>query len=266
MDEIKKELAKAAGTVAADVAEDLVRPTSKSIGENMGLLVDGVMGWLGYWGQKQQIKRAVYLEEYKKQIVQKITKISEQNLIEPPIRIVGPAIEASKFFIEETTCREMFAELIASSCNSAISGAVHPSFPEIIKQLSPLDAHFLLLFKKQTTFPIAELTGKDANGKLTPYPYLLFDFMTVPNDFSYSEHLELSKTVDMLVRLGLMLKNDRIIQLNYDYDSFKNHWFYRAIEKTLEEGSTLRIHSYRIELTLLGKDFVRSCVPDNIGE
>ena len=80
MDEIKKELAKAAGTVATDVAEDLVRPTSKSIGENMGLLVDGVMGWLGYWGQKQQIKRAVYLEEYKKQIVQKITKIPEQNL------------------------------------------------------------------------------------------------------------------------------------------------------------------------------------------
>ena len=97
-------------------------------------------------------------------------------------------------------------------------------------------------------------------------PYLLFDFMTVSNDFTYPEHLELSKTVDMLLRFGLLIKNDRIIQLNYDYDSFKNHWFYRAIEKTLEEGSTLRIHSYRIELTLLGKDFVRSCVPDNIGE
>ena len=164
MDEMEKELAKAAGTLAKDVAEDLVRPTSKSIGENMGLLVDGVMGWLGYWGQKQQIKRAVHLEEYKKQIAKKIAEIPEENLIEPPVRIVGPAIEASKFFIEETTCREMFAQLIASSCNSAVSGAVHPSFPEIIKQLSPLDARFLLLFKKQSTFPIVELTEKDANG------------------------------------------------------------------------------------------------------
>ena len=35
MDEMEKELAKAAGTLAKDVAEDLVRPTSKSIGENM---------------------------------------------------------------------------------------------------------------------------------------------------------------------------------------------------------------------------------------
>lgn len=266
MNEIKQKLAKATGTVATDVAEDLVRPTSKSIGENVGLLIDGAMGWLGYWGQKQQIKREIYLEEYKKQITQKIENIPEENLIEPPVRIVGPAIEASKFFIEEATCREMFAKLIASSCNNAVSGAVHPSFPEIIKQLSPLDARFLLLFKKQSTFPIAELTEKDTNEKLTPYPNLLFDFMTVPNDFTYSEHLELSKAVDMLVRFGLLTKNDRVIQLNYNYNSFKNHWFYRATEKTLEEGSVLKIHPYRIELTLLGKDFVKSCVPDDIGE
>ena len=266
MNEMEKELTKAAGTIAKDVAEDLVRPTSKSIGENMGLLVDGVMGWLGYWGQKQQIKRAVCLEEYKKQIVQKITKIPEENLIEPSARIVGPAIESSKFFIEETTCREMFAQLIASSCNSAVSGAVHPSFPEIIKQLSPLDARFLLLFKKQGTFPIAELIEEHTNAVLTPYLHILFDFMTVPNDFTYPEQLELSKTVDMLVRFGILIKNDRIIQSDYDYDTFKKHWFYSAVEKTLEEGSTLKIHSYRIELTLLGEDFVRSCVPDDTGE
>lgn len=266
MNEIKQELAKAAGTVAKDVAEDLVRPTSKSIGENVGLLVDGVMGWLGYWGQKQQIKRRAYLEEYKKQIAQKIAKIPEENLIEPPVRIVGPAIEASKFFIEEATCRDMFAELIASSCNRAVSSAVHPSFPEIIKQLSPLDARFLLLFKKQSTFPIAELTEKDENGKLTPYPHLLFDFMAVPNDFTYSEHFDLSKTIDMLIRFGILIKNDRIIQLNYDYDSFKKHWFYCAVEKNLKEGSTLKIHYYRVELTLLGQDLVKSCIPNDTGE
>lgn len=266
MDELKQELAKAAGTVAKDVAEDLARPTSKSIGENVGLLVDGVMGWLGYWGQKQQIKRRAYLEEYKKQIDQKIAKIPEENLIEPPVRVVGPAIEASKFFIEEATCREMFAELIASSCNRAVSGAVHPSFIEIIKQLSPLDAQFLLLLKKQSTFPIAELTEEDANGLLTPYYNILFDFMAVPNDFTYTEHLDLSKTIDMLIRFGLLIKNDRILQLNYDYSGFKNHWLYGAAERALKEGSTLKIHPYRIELTLLGKDFVKSCVPDDSGE
>ena len=81
MDEIKQELAKAAGRVAEDVAKDLVRPTSKSIGENVGLLVDGVMGWLGYWGQKQQIRREAYLEEYKKQIAKRLQKYRKKILL-----------------------------------------------------------------------------------------------------------------------------------------------------------------------------------------
>lgn len=262
MSEVEKELAKAAGQVATDVTEDLVRPTSKSIGENVGLLVDGVMGWLGYWGKKQQIKREVYLEEYKKEIAERIAKIPEENLIEPPIRVVGPAIEASKFFVEEDTCRKMFAQLIASACNSAVAGMVHPSFPEIIKQLSPLDARFLLLFKSRATFPAIELTERDTEGKLTPYPNLLFDFMDVPNDFTYPEQLELSKTVDMLMRFGLLIKNDRIIQLDYDYNTFEKHWFYVAIKKSLKNSSILQRRPYRLELTLLGQDFVKSCISD----
>jgi hypothetical protein len=111
------------------------------------------MGWLGYWGQKQEIKRKTYLEDYKRKITSKIGVIPHDNLIEPPIRIVGPAIEASKFFIEEESCREMFSQLIASSCNSTINESVHPAFPEMIKQLSPADGNFIQHYKAFSTFP-----------------------------------------------------------------------------------------------------------------
>ena len=46
------ESAKAITEVGKNIAEDLTRPTSKSIGDNLGLLVDGVFGWLGLWGGK----------------------------------------------------------------------------------------------------------------------------------------------------------------------------------------------------------------------
>lgn len=134
--------------VGKETLRDLVHPTAKSIGDNIGLFVDGVMGWLGYWGDKQKVKRAIYLEDYKKKIVDNILCIPEDSLIEPSTRIVGPAIEASKYFIEEEYCRDMFAKLIASSCDSSKSPSVHPSFPEVIKQLTPLDAKFLTLLKK----------------------------------------------------------------------------------------------------------------------
>ena len=82
MNDIEKECMKVVAELGKNVAEDIVRPTSKSIGENLGLLVDGVMGWLGYWGEKQKIKRQVYLEDYKNKITKKVLDIPEENIIE----------------------------------------------------------------------------------------------------------------------------------------------------------------------------------------
>ncbi len=178
------------------------------------------------------------------------------------MRIVGPAVEASKYFIEEAHCRDMFAKLIASSCDSSKTRFVHPVFPEIIKQLSPLDAKFLMLFKENRTYPVVELNEELKEGTVSPFSFLLFDLKDNKNRFDYPEQLELTKTVEILIRFGILKKNSAILELNYNYDSFKEHWFYKAILPTLKEGSVLRMVRYRVEPTVLGGDFVRSCLPD----
>lgn len=246
--------------VGKDVAEDIVRPTSKSVGENIGLLVDGVMGWLGFWGKKQQIKREVYLDDYKQKITKKIETVPGESLIEPPIRIVGPAIEASKFFIEEEYCREMFSQLIASSCNSNISRSVHPAFPEMIKQLSINDASFLRHFLTIYTIPCVEVFEHHNNGKITPFPHILFDFKGSSPTHTESDELALTETINNLTRLGLIVLNQKVIELDYDYKMFENHWFYKLILKAIEEESHVEMRKYRIELTELGKDFKKCCL------
>ena len=246
-----------------EVVSDLVRPTAQSIGNNIGLLVDGVMGWLGYWGERQKAKRTVYLEDYKRKITENILGIQEDKLIEPNMRIVGPAIEASKYFIEEECCRDLFAKLIASSCDSSESNFVHPAFPEIIKQLTPIDARFLVLFKKYATYPVVELQEVHEDKKITPFLHMLFDFKDCSVHFESWEQLELTKTVESLSRFGLLIKNTGVIELDYNYDNFKEHWFYKAVTPTISENSTVKMIKYRVELTMLGRDFVRSCVPDH---
>lgn len=72
------ESAKQTAKLGKDVASDIIRPTSKSIGENIGLLVDGVFGWLGVWGQKQKIRQEKNLEEFKKEINKNIEAISKK--------------------------------------------------------------------------------------------------------------------------------------------------------------------------------------------
>lgn len=257
---------KAVVELGKDIASDLVRPTSKSVGENLGLFVDGVMGWLGYWGEKQRVIREYKLAEYKKKITRKVEAIAEENLVEPPVRIVGPAIEASKFAIDEEICQEMFSKLIASACDASTIDMLHPSFPNIVSQLSPLDAKLLQTFMYHSTYPAARIKVRHKDGIVTPYNHLLFDFSSkkLPIIFNEKEQLRLTDTVDCLVRFGLIRLNSEIIELAYDYEKFKSHWYYvSAVASGITETDTMQMVKYRIELTELGKNFVRCCVPDS---
>lgn len=256
---LEDKVATAMVDVGKNVAEDLVRPTSKSIGDNLGLLVDGVMGWLGYWGQKQAIKREVYLADYKQKITEKVTAIPEEKLQEPKIRIVGPAIEASKFYIEEDEFRELFAELVASTCNTDYTNRVHPAFPEMIKQLARMDVRLLEIFRQTKTFPCCEIYAEHTDKTISPYPNILFDFKTCNHSFTQHDELMLTESIENLERLGLLVKNSSVIELGYDYENFRSHWFYKAMLKTIPNDSKINIRKYRIELTQLGSDFLVCC-------
>ena len=236
---VEEKVTEAIIDVGKNVAEDIVRPTSKSIGENLGLLVDGVMGWLGYWGQKQEIKRKAYLADYKKKIAEKVAGIPEEKLNEPKIRIVGPAIEASKFYIEEAEFRELFAELVASACDVDCVNKVHPAFPEMIKQLSYLDIKLLEVFRQTHTLPCCTINETHKDGKVTPYPHIMFDFKGVKHSFDQSKELQLTQSVENLERLGLLIKNSNVIELDYDYEKFRNHWLYKALGSVFEAESKI---------------------------
>lgn len=96
-----KKSAKATAEIYKDVVEDIVRSSSKSIGENLGLMFDGFMGWLGCWGENQIIKQQKNIDDFKKNLNENISNIPTENLKELTMNIVGPSIESAKFFYEE---------------------------------------------------------------------------------------------------------------------------------------------------------------------
>ena len=75
--------------------------------------------------QKYKIKQAANLEKYANEVKSGIEKIPEENIQEPKMSVVGPAFEASKFYIEEDEIRGMFAKLIASSMDKTQSINIH---------------------------------------------------------------------------------------------------------------------------------------------
>lgn len=118
-----------------------------------GQALDDMMTLVGFEklhevAEKKRAKRDQNIKDYKNSIATEISKIPEENIQEPPLSIVGPALEASKFYIEEEDLRDMFAKLIAGSMDASKSSLSHPSFVEIIKQMSPQDAKLIKQISK----------------------------------------------------------------------------------------------------------------------
>lgn len=259
MDEFEKQIAEKAAEFTKEIAEDVSRPSSKSIGKNLGLMVDGVFGWLGTWGEIQKMKQSKYMEDYKDKLYSKIENIPSEDLIEPNISIVGPAIESSKYFFNEEYYQDMFTNLIAASCDIKQKNKVHPSYVDIIKQLSPLDAKVLNLFKYHNTYPIANLKAINNDNTVTPVTILLCDFKEKNKEFSYDEFVEVSFSIDNLIRLNLITKNRDVIELGYDYSKFESNTFYTAFSNSLDQNSKISIIKYRMELTNFGMNFFNIC-------
>lgn len=113
-----------------------------------GRALDDIMTLVGFErlhevAEIRRYKRELNVKYFKESIAQKIANIPEERIQEPQLSTVGPALEASKYYIEEDSLREMFAILIASSMDSEKQDFVHPSFVEVIKQLTSTDANFI---------------------------------------------------------------------------------------------------------------------------
>ena len=150
--------------------------------------------------QKYKIKQAANLEKYANEVKLGIEKIPEENIQEPKMSVVGPALEASKFYIEEDEIRRMFAKLIASSMDKTQSINIHPSFVEIIKVLSPLDAQNLysLYYGGDETISKFRVTNKE-NGIYTDH----FNHVFLGNPECQDNNL-IEFSIDNLIRLKLV--------------------------------------------------------------
>ncbi|QUW22473.1 DUF4393 domain-containing protein [Sporosarcina sp. Marseille-Q4063] len=245
-----------------EAASAPARAVGNTLSELWGLTIGN---HISLWTQKQGIKQEINLQKFREKIEEKTLAIPEENLVEPQLHIIGPAIEASKYYIEYEELREMFANLIASSIDNRESQLTHPSFVEIIKQLSPLDAGNLSIFKKQSSLPITNyrLSYADNRGGVDLKVNV---FLANPTQ----KDIDLQATsISNLSRLGLVSLDYSASLIKEDiYYEFENTSFYLSYKQFLESEDAkkkLGIENYSsitlgkgiAQLTPLGNDFVK---------
>lgn len=218
-------------------------------------------GKFDHWNNKVVIKRENELLMLRQDIFEKTSKIPEEFITEPKMSIVGPAMEASQYFFEESYYREMFSNLISSSMDSRYSTTVHPAFTEFIKQLTPDEAIFLANIKKLNVnvFPISriKIISTKHKGNLS-IPLSIINI--VPSELCVGLSLSSNSIIDNLRRLNILeYVFDKHLTREGIYDFAYNSDLYIEAKEIYKNDPDIKLEIVKgmVSFTLLGQDFLR---------
>lgn len=240
-----------------NAAKNITDYPSKNIGQTFGDIWYLVFGAISQAADKKRMKYANDLEQYKLELDTAINRIPEKDRTTPSIQVTGQALENSKYCISSENLREMFVNLISGAMNKNMEAFVHPSFPEIIKQMSDKDAIFLKFMKYHFKFAIANIGINISSGGYTD---IYADVCGIKPEEMSDE--ECSAAISSLKRAGL-IETTYMIQFKDDskYNSLKNHPYYKGVEQTLTNPqNTIRFQKGQCYLTKLGINFVKVCI------
>lgn len=89
-------------------------------------------------------------------LAEKTAEIPEEHLTTPRASVAFPAMEGLGYSIDEPDLKEMYLNLLAAATDDRREEDAHPSFAEIIKQLSAQEAQLLLAILDSSPLPIIE--------------------------------------------------------------------------------------------------------------
>lgn len=254
-------------TIGTTIATTLAAKGIESPGKSLGNLWDIAIGnKIAAAYEKSKFKHNLDVEDFKNKLINNVSSIKKENLQEPKISIVGPALEASKYYFEEEEIRDMFANLIASSMDSTYNGIVQHSFVEIIKQLSPHDAKLLSFFSKSNALIDIRIESEDGEG--------IFLLRNIYFTDSFPEYKINTISLLNLEKQGLIkLDDNRFLSDKSLYDYYENSPLVLELKKQYDNKHSIsfsgkigkiKIVKKMFFITELGKAFKEVCVKDSL--
>lgn len=249
------------------IYQDAVQPIAKETGKTLqtiGKVVNSallpVRGLV--WG----------IEKFEDFIKVKVEKKLEHTPIDeicsPNLSVAGPAFESLKYAGYEETLREMYANLLANAMDINTKYDAHPSFVEIIKQLSSQEAQLLLYLAKKDNFPeICTLNnnttsrgsrfGRIGNNKKTSNQ-VKNEFLTVCSEFA--DKMDLNSALDNYRRL-------QILDIEIETEQNINDNMFGSISSFRKDNISEKIElsintTEKLFFTNFGQKFVKICVLD----
>lgn len=246
---------------AVPVYQDLLQPAVQELGKGVHTLAKTVHIALSpisafIWGY-DRIKDFI-----QKSLEEKLKSVPKENIISPAPEVAVPAIEALRYLGHREELREMFSRLLATSMNSETASLAHPSFVEILKQISSDEAKILKSMHSDGFQPIINLHA--LVGEKRHYINTIKNFTLIPY-LADCEFTELGPTyIENIIRLGLIhIDHGTHITDPNSYNELSTHPLIldniARIESAGMEHSIKKFVFYR---TSFGEVFYNACISE----
>lgn len=247
-------------TKTVPIYQDLLQPAMQELGKGVHTLAKTVNIALA------PISAFVWSYDTIKDFIQqslvaKLGNIPQENIISPAPEVAVPAIAALRYLGHKEELRDMFSNLLATSMNSESAKMAHPSFVEIIKQLSSDEAKILKFITNNNFMPIIDL-NRLVDG--TNFSIVVKNFTVIQYNIG-CEFPELGASyIENINRLGLIhIDNTTPLTDKTYYNDLENHiQILSRIKQIADEGMQYQINKFLYHRTSFGQKFYNACIKE----
>jgi Abortive infection alpha len=193
------------------------------------------------------VSREYFDTSFHIELAEKTAGIPDEELSTPLASVAIPAMQGLSYSLDEPSLKDMYLNLLAAATDKRRHAEAHPSFAEIIKQLSSAEVDALDHVLRQEELPVVQIraAAKTGNG------YRVMNWIDLEQGIPIE--FDLSAFLDNWVRLGLI----RISYTSklageglYDWASLRPEYV-----RLVAEGHAVTAVEGRLGVTSFGKRF-----------
>lgn len=263
------------------IYNDALQPLVKQIGKTLELPIRAINAALSPV-EKWILCRENNIEETKQLLAEKLKHVPPERIIAPEPYVAVPALQAISYCMNNIELKELFANLLATAMTEDKKELAHPSFVEIIKQFSPLDAKLLNESKIFDTkyIPSCQVRFQKKSSLKIPFKIENHPFRKgeighdILRNFVLFEkpsrnYNEISTSLGNIKRLGLIDIDYRYTLEDFShYVPFIDHPYIRLLDQSCDSFRTdSKYEEYEIalirgaiKLTDFGELFYKACI------
>lgn len=278
LDKLTGSVGKAIETVP-DLYDDAFKSATQESGKTLALIpraINAALVPLRQWISEREYK----LAETEKLLAKKLEHVGEEKIVSPEVYVAVPVIQAISYSMNSKELRSLYANLLAKSMNSDTKYLVHPSFVEIIKQLSPLDAiainNLKYLYQYQPLIRIFACKEQPTpNERMIIHNMNNFGDATIKSPLFSHYSLHIPKIESSAEQRGFVIQNlHRLGLINIDYREhiidaqeykplydqlMKSSLYKKFLDKTTQDGLHLQLTDGYTSPTDFGRLFFSIC-------